>query len=241
MARQEAVPAPSVKSILLSSITDNLQSITINRLNAVSQGSSYTRTNTLGSTWHDNLSLSFTIQFQSHDAARYFFNCGGQLGVSSYHPTTAGNTINRLMNEICTDMGTIWLSSPTSNTTAQLSGANYTGVYKAGGAISGGSTTVTGYGFHSWNSTPTTVHTQQGTYSYRGHGPARPNTYGTYFYANSATSRVKISYNGGGTVTIAVEFTGLTNITVSSGTSITLTVRPPSSNLAASWGTISIS
>jgi hypothetical protein len=243
MARQEAVPAPSVKSILLSSITDNLQSITANRLNAARQGNDQGPSVKTADAWINGTTLTFTVRFADHDRARYFFNSGGQIGVYTDHLTsaaTSGNNINRLIKDVCSGMGTIWLSSPTSTNTVKLGPSGvFTGVYKAGGYTGGGSTTVTGYGFHSpWSSTATTIHTQQGTYNYRGHGP---NTYGTYFYASSAVARVKLSYNGSGTITVAIEFTGLTNITISRGLTAYLTVRPPSSNLAASWGTISIS
>jgi hypothetical protein len=231
------IPVAGFSVKLLNNITTNLSAVTDNRLNAYTQGdTTASRTNTYGSTWHDTLSLSFAVRFDSHNAARYFFNCGGQLGISASHPTTTGNTINRLVNEICNNMGRIWLSSPSGSAVATLSGASYTGVYKAGGAVGGDSITNTGYGFHSWTTTATTVHTQVGTYGYRGHGPTN------YFYANTAQAKVQVSYDQvTHTATIAVLFSGLTNITVSSGTSISLVVRPPNPSLAASWGTISIS
>jgi hypothetical protein len=67
-----------------------------------------------------------TVTFQSGDAARNFFNAGGQLAINFSHPTGTG--INSLWNMLAVACGTIVISSNSSGT-VRVAGTNYNGSY----------------------------------------------------------------------------------------------------------------
>jgi hypothetical protein len=239
-------PADDTKIRIIANSVDtiiatNLVAINTNRRNAASQTTLPPTTKTINGTWAGGTeSVSFTISFdganvtEKHNRARYFFNCGGQLGVYARHDAGTGYTINKLISEICSNMGTIWLSSPTGTNTVKLSNAVYTGVHKAGGSFGGGSDTATGYGFHSpWVNSDTTVHTQLGSSAYGGGNNTQ--------YSSTSNGKVKVRYNGAGSITVTVSLQTGSTIAVSKGTAITLLVKTGNSNLTESWGVITIS
>lgn len=216
-------PVTGNQITFLSALSTNLGLINTNKLNAAAQGSTATSVSTTTDAWNDKLTVTFTVTFASQNAARYFFNAGGQLGISASHPTGTG--INPLINDLCSDAGTVWLSSPTSGT-ATLASTAYNGVTKVGGANPAGATINTNYGFYSYTSTSTEVFKQFSDTVFK--------TYNTgTFMSISAAS------NGAGLITITVVYDEVPNgATVSAGTVTTLTVRSPSTaQLTNTWGT----
>ena len=93
-----------------ANVVTNLQTIYTNRLNAVSQSATSSNTATYGSTWLNAITFTHTVSFANGDAARYFFNSGGQLAITCAHP--AGTGINLLLNNLASNVGTVVLSSP---------------------------------------------------------------------------------------------------------------------------------
>ena len=106
-----AVTAPVAGNTItyVSAISTNLTTIYNSRLNAASQGSTTSNTATFGSTWSSALTFTFTATFANGDAARYFFNSGGQLALTCSHPTGTG--INLLLNNLASNVGTVVLLS----------------------------------------------------------------------------------------------------------------------------------
>jgi hypothetical protein len=229
-AHQGSVISPLVPPItgdlisFLSSLSTNLSTVNDNRLNAAIQGGTTTSVSTSADTWTDKLTVTFTVTFASHNAARYFFNAGGQLGISASHPSPTSTGINQQFRVICSDAGTVWLSSPISGTVS-LSSTPYSGVTKVGGGNPAGTTISTNSGFYSLTNTLVQLFKQTSNSS--------------YYYSPGSFMSISASYNGTGVITIIVEFDKVPNGTiVSAGTVTILTVRSPSTNeLTNTWGT----
>jgi hypothetical protein len=231
-------PAPAVGGLIqfLTNLNANLTSLENNRLNAASQGSSTSATGSRGSAWGTEITFTATVSFSSNNAARYFFNCGGQIRLSMAHSTQA-NTVNTLVSDLCGDLGTIVLSSGGCT----IAGTTYTGITKIGGSSPSGTSTNTGLGFYSLTSGAQTVHTQSSDLTYMGGGyPVATTNYTT-------NSRIYITaaYNGSGTITLTARVDVSSDIggnKVNAGTTCTCTVNPPeTTNLTNSWGTPTVS
>lgn len=227
------IPQPSTtgKIIFLQNVATNLITVNNNRLNAVAQGSTSTTTATSDTVWNDKMIITFTISFDSATSTRYFFNAGGQLGLSFSHPNSGG--IDTLISDICSEAGTIFISSPTSGS-VNLAGTNYNGVTKVGGVTSARSTVSTNAGYFALTTTDTQLFNQTGD----------AGTYTSYFGSFLRISASVSSSFGvtGGSITFTCEFDEVPNgLAVSAGTVATLTVRPPSTTyLTNTWGTPTI-
>jgi hypothetical protein len=230
-----AVTAPVVGGTVtyLSSIPTNLTTIYTNRLNASSQSSTTSNARATTSTWTSNAIFTHTATFANGDAARYFFNSGGQLAVTVSHAnTTAG--INLLLNQLCTNVGTVVMSSVTSGT-ASIAGTSYNGITKIGG---GGSTPTIGTnrGYYSLTTSDANVFYQTASTGPSGYLATNINI---FIKTNGA-----VGSNGdvGNIITITTVWDEIPNgLTVGTGSTTTLTVRPPEvTNLANSWGTITL-
>lgn len=218
-------------------ITNNLSALNTNRLNASLSGStSAASVATRSTSWSDTISTTFTITFSSHDNARYYFNAGGQIGIEAFHPNTTN--INRLISEICSNLGTVWMSSPVSGTTS-IAGSSYSGITQISTPASGSSVTInSNFGFYNWTNTDTTVVTQYGGLVYGGGGTGIAG--GPYqYYQLSTFAKIAVRYNGAGVITVTYTLDEVPNgATVSSGSTATIKLKPPSiTNLANSWGT----
>jgi hypothetical protein len=230
-----AVTAPVVGGTVtyLSSIPTNLTTIYTNRLNASSQSSTTSNARATTTTWTSNAIFVHTATFANGDAARYFFNSGGQLAITVSHAnTTAG--INLLLNQLCTNVGTVVMSSVTSGT-ATIAGTSYNGVTKIGG---GGTTPVIGTnrGYYSWTTANANAFYQTASTGPSGYLATNINI----FVRTNGT----VGSNGdvGNVITITTVWDEIPNgLTVGIGSTTTLTVRPPEvTNLANTWGTITL-
>jgi len=225
-----AISAPSAGDSVkyLSEITSNITTITNNRLNASVQGSTSTTTKSSASTWLNAITFTTRVTFPSAAAARYFFNGGGQIAISASHGTSGSTGINKLFYDIANAMGTVTLSSGTAN----IAGSSFTGVTKTGGSGSLGTnfTISTGTGYHALTTTPTEIFKQTAVGA----------------IALYVTSFIKISANvdaTGGVITITTVFdenwSAGTGLTVSTGTTVNASIKPPSATYitSAPWGT----
>jgi hypothetical protein len=215
-----------------ANIATNLQSIYTSRGNAVAQGTTTANTQTTTGTWGDYANFAFTCTFANGDAARYFFNAGGQLKLTCTHSNTSAG-INAAFNTLATQTGTIVISGQNSGT-RQIAGSSFSGVTKVGGS-----------------GTVASIGTNNGYF-----GLSTGNT--TIFDQDSGispyTTRVQINYiartngavgsNGdnGNVVSVFCVFDKISgNGTVGSGSTCTLTVVPPSTTyIANTWGTITL-
>jgi len=226
-------PVTGDKINYILTLGSSLNSISTNRLNAAQQGGTTTSVATSTVTWSDKLTVTFTVTFSSNNSARYFFNAGGQIGINCSHPAGTGTTINTLISDLCSDAGTVWLSSPTSGTVS-LSSTAYSGITKIGGANPGGATISTNSGFYAQTSTTTEVFKQFSDITYN-------TAYGSY--GPGTFMNISTSYNGAGVLTVVVTYDEVPNGAVVSADTVTvLTVRSPSTTmLTNTWGTPTLS
>ena len=215
-----------------ANVVTNLQTTYVNRLNAVSQSGTSANTATYAPTWLNAITFTHIVTFANGDAARYFFNSGGQLAITCAHP--AGSGINLLLNNLASNVGTVVLSSPTSGT-ATIASTSYNGVTKVGG---GGSTPTisTNSGYYSW-----TTSNANAFYQTASTGPSG------YLSTNI---NILVKTNGtqgsngdvGNVITISTVWDEIPNgLTVATGSATTVTIRPPEvTYIANTWGTPSV-
>jgi len=109
----------------------NITSLLNNKLNAASTGTDSTSTRSGTSTWYTTTTQEFTIDFGSDNEARYYFNAGGQLRMSSSRSGGTSNNKNTEWTDLCGDIGTVVLSGGSAN--AVIDGVTYSGTDKIGG------------------------------------------------------------------------------------------------------------
>jgi len=231
-----AVTAPATGGTVtyLSAIPTNLTSIYTGRLNAATLGSTAANSANRGTTWSNNLVATLTATFANGDAARYFFNSGGQLKLTFSHPT--GSTIDNSLNALATACGTVVISAPSSGTITVAS-VSFNGVTKIGGsgtvnAISNNS----GY----FGLTPANANVQ----IFKQLVASAPSGYtNTNININAKTNGTQGSNGDNGSViTIYCQWAELnsTGLTASAGSNSILTVAyPETTYLSNSWGTVS--
>lgn len=230
-----SVTAPTAGSTVtyVSAIPTNLQTIYSNRLNASTQSSTSSNAISYGSTWGTSLTFTHTATFANGDAARYFFNSGGQLKMTVSHANNAAG-INLLFNNLCSNVGTVAISAPSSGSIT-VAGTSYNGVTKVGGG--GNSPTVdANKGYYALTTSNANVFTQTAST-----GPAG---YLSSFIRFIVKSNGTQGSNGdtGSVVTIYTVWDEVPDgLTVGTGSTTTLTAVPPeTTNISNTWGTITL-
>lgn len=230
-----AVSAPVVGGTItyLSAIPTNLTTIYAPRLNAATQGTTVANTATYGSTWTTQITFTHTVSFANGNAARYFFNSGGQLKITCSHAnTTAG--INLLLNNLASNVGTVVLSAPSSGT-ATIASTSYNGITKVGG---GGNapTVLTNNGYYALTTSNANVFTQTAS--------TGPSGYLATYIRVIAKSNGTQGSNGdaGSIITLYTLWDEVPDgLTAGTGSATTVTaVVPELTNLSNSWGTITV-
>ena len=230
-----SVTAPATGNTVtyLSAIPTNLTTIFNSKLNAATQGATSANTATFGSTWSAGLTFTHTVTFANGDAARYFFNSGGQLKLTCSNPnSTAG--INLLFNNLASNVGTVAMSAPSSGTVT-ISGVSYNGITKVGGG--GNAPTIsTNSGYYAMTTSNATVFTQTAST-----GPAG---YLATFIRFIAKSNGTQGANGdtGSVITLYTIWDEVPDgLVVGTGSAVTLTAQAPETTyLANTWGTITV-
>ena len=230
-----AVTAPVAGGTItfLSAIPTNLTTISTNRLNAATQGSTGTpNTVTFGSTWSSALTFTHTATFASGDAARYFFNSGGQLKLTFAQPT--GTAMANAYNTLANACGTLVVSAPSSGTIT-VAGTSYSGFTKIGGSGTP-SPYSTNTGYYALTTSNANVFLQT---------TGTPAGYTTSFINVLVKSNGTQGSNGdaGSVITIYTVWDEVPNgLTVTAGAAVTLTAQAPeTTNIANSWGAITLS
>jgi hypothetical protein len=215
-----------------SAAQTNLNSIYAARGNAASQGSTTSNAVTTASTWTSTATFTQTVSFANGDAARYFFNAGGQIKMTASHPNvTAG--VNQTLSNLCSAVGTVVISGQNSGART-IASTSFNGVTKVGG--SGSTQTLsTNSGYFGLTTGNTTIFDQNSADS-----PYTANIDLVYIAKTTAAT----GSNGDNGNVISV-FTVLresgANGTVGTGTVVTCTVTPPATTyIANTWGTITL-
>jgi len=229
-----SVVAPTAGNTIsyVTSIPTNLVSIYNNRLNAASQGATTSNTATFGTAWSNALTFTFTATFANGDAARYFFNSGGQIKISTTHPSGTG--IDQLFNNLASNIGNVFLSAPSSGV-ATIGGVSYNGVTKING---GGNlpTISTNSGYYGLTSSNTTIFTQTAST-----GPSGYLASNITIVAKTNGTQGTHSDNGN-VITIYVVWDEVPNgLSASAGSATTMTmVFPETTILSNTWGSSTI-
>lgn len=215
-----------------AAIPTNLTTIYTNRLNAASQGSTTSNTATRGTTWSNQLVFTHTATFASGNAARYFFNAGGQLKMTVSHPGSTG--IDLLFNNLCSNVGTVVMSAPTSGSVS-IAGTSYNGITKIGGG--GNAPTIdSSRGYYSLTTANATAFTQTAS--------TGPSGYLSSFIRFIVQSNGTQGANGdtGSVVTIYTIWDEVPDgLVVATGSATTMTLTPPSTtNIANTWGAVTL-
>jgi len=216
-----------------SAAQTNLNSIYSSRGNAASQGSTTANTVTTASTWTSTATFTQTVSFANGDAARYFFNAGGQIKMTASHPnTTAG--VNQALSNLCTSVGTVVISGQNSGART-IAGTSYNGVTKVGGSGSA-ETLSTNSGYFGLTTSNVTIFDQNSADS-----PYTANI--DLVYIAKTTAATGSNGDNGNVVTVyTVLRESGANGTVGTGTVITCTAVPPATTyIANTWGTITLS
>ncbi len=217
----------------LSAIPTNLTTIYNNRLNAASQGSTSSNTIAYGSTWTQALTFTHTATFANGDAARYFFNSGGQLKMTVSHANTASG-INLIFNQLCSNVGTVAMSAPISGTIT-IASTSYNGITKIGGG--GSSPTIDSTkGYYGLLTSNANVFTQTASTGYI----AYANTFVRFIAKSNGTQGTH--NDAGSIVTIYTVWDEIPDgLTVGTGATTSMTLVPPeTTNIANTWGAISL-
>lgn len=227
-----STPAAGGTITYLSAIPTNLTTVYTSRLNAASQGATTANTATYGSTWSAAITFTHTVTFANGDAARYFFNSGGQLKVTCSHPTGTG--INLLLNNLASNVGTVVMSAPSSGT-CTISGVSYNGVTKVGGG--GNAPTISASsGYYARTTANATIFSQTAS--------TGPSGYlGTNIAMIAKSNGTQGSNSDAGSViTIYTVWDEVPDgLVASTGSATTVTVQAPeTTNIANSWGTITV-
>ena len=230
-----AVTAPVAGGTItyLSAIPTNLTTIYTNRLNAATQGSTAVTSANRATTWTNNITATLTATFANGDAARYFFNAGGQLKLTLSHPT--GTTIDNSLNALATACGTVVFSAPTSGTITVAS-TSYNGVSKIGGSGTV-NTIATNSGYYAWTTANVLAFKQLVASAPVGYTNTNINI------SVKTNGTVGINGDAGNVVTIYCNWAELnsTGLTASAGSNSILTVAyPESTNLANTWGAVTL-
>ncbi len=224
-----SVTAPVAGTVVThtAAIPTNLQTIYTNRLNAATQSGTTPNTATRTTSWSTAITFTHTVSFANNDAARYFFNSGGQLKMTVSHANTS-TPINVLFNNLASNVGTVVLSAPSSGT-ASIAGTTYNGITKVG---SGGNspTILQDNGYYALTTSNANVFTQTASTGAAGYLGSK-----IVFIAQSNGSP-------GNVITIFTVWDEIPDgLTVAAGSVTTLTVVPPeTTNIANTWGTITL-
>lgn len=112
-----------------AALSANITATETNRLNANANGTPVTETGVNTTDWTTSLTVSNTLTFAGGDEARWFFNGGGYVQVSTVH-SSGSNAKDTEWTDICTKSGTFIIygntsgksggsGSPTTNDTAK--------------------------------------------------------------------------------------------------------------------------
>lgn len=238
-----AIPTPGVGDTIayLNNVSNNVTGLYTQRNNALTQGTTTYHETICGSSWTDRLVFNMTATFISGDHARYFFNAGGQLEVSFYHPS--GDRVDAFFNTLSAACGSIVLGSSSGSNTNLVNATRYHGITKIGG--SGTPEFIdSAKGYYDLGTTDTDgdgivfKQTVGGT-------PTRYAGYvGSFIQVRAKTNGAQgLNGDNGNVVTMKVVFAQKPRhgIAISPNTTVTITCRPPSSvYLTNSWGAVGL-
>lgn len=235
-----SVTTPTVGAVVTyqPNIETNIQNTYGNSLNAALQSTTTANTVTRSTTWNNAITFTHTISFTSGDAARYFFNSGGQIKITASHANSAAG-INFLFNRLSasgTGIGTIVLSAPSSGT-ANIVGTTFNGVTRINGGGNSPSVLEANRGYYGLTTSNTNIFTQSAS--------SGPSGYLNSFIRVIAKTNGTVGANGdnGNVITLYTVWDEMPNgLTVGTGSTTTVTITyPETTYISNTWGAVSVS
>jgi len=237
---------------ILANVATDINTITLNRGNAVASGTEYgvfsgttSKTSATGSgqdAW--TITFTHTVTFASADALRYFFNAGGIVRLK-YGKSSNTTDSDADWNTLAGYVGSINLTGRVNGTTQTIAAQAYTGTTRLSGTGGTQTTLTTTTGWYNLTGSPTTI--------FQLNNPTAP--YTTEFIRTTATATsstvltlittwVSDGSSGagtssnidGGTATASPS----TTITGTAPTTLVTYIPPATTYLSASWGTPAI-
>jgi hypothetical protein len=236
-------PTTGTTIAILAALNTDLTNCTTNRGNAAATGAQFTgwtgtnsKTAATGAgTW--TITITNTITFPSAAQARYFFNAGGRIRISSTK-TSTGATGDPPWNALAASSGDIYITGRVNSAAQTIAGTSYTGTTKIGGSGTNTTlTTTTGW----YSLTPGAA----ATVIYKQFSPTAPYTSDFIQYTAAVNA-------GSTTLTIVATWSGADGDPISGGTAASggtagtapctlVTYYPPSTTyLTNTWGTPSV-
>jgi hypothetical protein len=233
-------PTTGATIAILAAVNTDLTNCTTNRGNTPVVGAQYTAwTGTNSKTaatgagaW--TITITNTITFPSAAQARYFFNAGGRIRISSTK-TSTGQTGDPPWNALAASSGDIYITGRVNGAAQTIAGTSYTGTTKIGGSGTNTTlTTTTGWYSLSPGAAATEI--------YKQFSPTAPYTSDFIRYTAAVNA-------GSTTLTIVATWSGSDGDPISGGTAASggtagtapctlVTYYPPSTTyLTNSWGT----
>lgn len=149
---------------ILANVATDINTITLNRGNAVAQGtangtftgttSKTTATGSGTAAW--TITFTHTVTFADANSARYFFNAGGLVKLM-YGKSSTGTDHDPDWNTLAGQCGNIFLGGYVNSQAANIAGTSYTGTTRIGGTGGTQTTLATTTGFYQLTTTATTI------------------------------------------------------------------------------------
>lgn len=237
---------------ILSNVATDINTITLNRGNAVASGTEYgifsgttSKTGTTGSgqsAW--TITFTHTVTFASADALRYFFNAGGIVRLK-YGKSSTGTDADADWNNLSGQCGSISLTGRVNGATQSIAAQAYTGTTRLSGTGGTQTTLATTTGWYNLTGSPTTIFQLNDAVS-----PYSTNFIRTQATATSSTVLTLVTVwsddgtSGAGTTANISGGSGVaspaTTITGTAPTTLVTYLPPSTTYLSASWGTPTI-
>jgi hypothetical protein len=237
---------------ILANVASDINTITLNRGNAVASGTEYgvftgTTSKTSGtgsgqSAW--TITFTHTVTFASADALRYFFNAGGIVRLK-YGKTSAGTDADPDWNNFSGQCGTINLTGRVNGAAQTIAAQSYTGTTRLSGTGGTETTLATTTGWYNLTGSATTIFqlndavSPYSTNFIRTQATATSSTVLTLttVWSDDGTSGAGTTANiSGGSATASPS----TTITGDAPTTLVTYIPPSITYLSASWGTPTI-
>jgi len=237
---------------ILANVATDINTITLNRGNAVASGTEYgifsgttSKTSATGSgqdAW--TITFTHTVTFASADALRYFFNAGGIVRLK-YGKSSNATDSDADWNTLAGYVGSINLTGRVNGAAQTIAAQSYTGTTRLSGTGGTETTLTTTTGWYNLTGSPTTI--------FQLNNPTAP--YTTEFIRTTATATSStvltlittwVSDGSAGAGTTANIDGGTatdspsTTITGTAPTTLVTYIPPSTTYLSASWGTPAI-
>jgi len=208
---------------VFAALQANIDGITLNSTAKIANGTDVPSAQSKTTGWTVTSTATHTVTFASADAARYFFNAGGELRINLARSGGSATTKNANWSTLLSDSGTVVIAA--------------NGTTKAGGAGAPNVVSTT-TGYYQVTTSDAVV--------FRQYAVGAPYTVNNLTVSMRTNGPQGANADNGTTITITVLFDDAEvdtfNDTVDGTLTSTLTIRPPSTaQLTDTWGTPTVS